>query len=91
MIYDNLAPITMQDLFRVTYIPRGIRFWPNWFDIPPYRKIRDINGRRVYPRSPGIRRVRVRMASRKNAQEADTIALLTQIKIWFFLCEFWFE
>jgi hypothetical protein len=31
------------------------------------------------------------MASRKNAQEADTIALLTQIKIWFFLCEFWFE
>ena len=68
VIYDNLAPIRMQDLFRGTDIPRGIRFWPDWFDIPPYREIRDINGRRVYPRSPGIHTVQVRTASRKRAQ-----------------------
>jgi hypothetical protein len=68
VIYDNLAPIRMQDLFRGTDIPRGIRFWPDWFDIPPYREIRDINGRRVYPRSPGIHTVQIRTACRKRAQ-----------------------
>jgi hypothetical protein len=68
IIYDNLAPIRMQDLFRGTDIPRGVRFWPDWFDIPPYREIRDIDGRRVYPRSPGIHTVVIRTAVRKKAQ-----------------------
>jgi hypothetical protein len=68
IIYDNLAPIRMQDLYRGTDIPRGMRFWPDWFDIPPYREIRDINGRRVYPRAPGIHTVQIRTAARKRGQ-----------------------
>ena len=68
VIYDNLSPIRMQDLFRGTDIPRGVRFWPDWFDIPPYREIRDIDGRRVYPRAPGIHTVQIRTAARKRAQ-----------------------
>jgi hypothetical protein len=50
VIYDNLAPIRLQDLRRGTDIPRGVRFWPDWFDIPPYEEMHDIDGRRVYPR-----------------------------------------
>ena len=68
VIYDNLAPIRMQDLFRGTDIPRGVTFWPDWFDIPPYREIRDVNGRRVYPRAPGIHTVQIRTGARKKAQ-----------------------
>ena len=68
VIYDNIAPERLQDLFRGTDIPRGVRFWPDWFEIPPYREIRDINGRRVYPRSPGIHTVRIRTARRKISQ-----------------------
>ena len=68
VIYDNIAPARLQDLFRGTDIPRGVRFWPDWFEIPPYREIRDINGRRVYPRSPGIHTVRIRTARRKISQ-----------------------
>nr|WP_320160767.1 hypothetical protein [uncultured Methanoregula sp.] len=68
LIYDNLAPIRLQDLFRGTDIPRGIRFWPDWFDIPPYNEMHDINGRRVYPRAPGIHTVQIRTGRRKFAQ-----------------------
>jgi hypothetical protein len=65
VIYDNLSPIQLQDLMRGTDLPRGIRFWPDWFEIPPYREMRDADGRRVYPRSPGIHTVRIRTARRK--------------------------
>ena len=68
IIYDNLAPIRMQDLFRGTDIPRGVRFWPDWFDIPPYREIRDVDGRSVYPRAAGIHTVQIRTGVRKKAQ-----------------------
>ena len=68
IIYDNLEPIRMQDLFRGTDIPRGMRFWPDWFDIPPYKEMHDIDGRRVYPRAPGIHTVQIRTAARKRAQ-----------------------
>jgi len=65
VIYDNMAPRRQQDLFRGTDIPRGVRFWPDWFDIPPYREMRDTDGRRVYPRAPGTHTVRFRTARRK--------------------------
>ena len=55
------------DLFRGTDIPRGIRFWPDWFTIPPYDEMHDLDGRRVYPRAPGIHTVQVRTACRKFA------------------------
>ena len=64
VIYDNMSPMRLQDLMRGTDIPRGIRFWPDWFDIPPYREMRDTDGRRVYPRAPGIHTVRIRTARR---------------------------
>ncbi|HNX18502.1 MAG TPA: hypothetical protein PKM50_09290 [Methanoregula sp.] len=69
LIYDNLAPRRLQDLFRGTDIPHGIRFWPDWFDIPPYDEMHDLDGRRVYPRAPGIHTVQIRTACRKFAQE----------------------
>ena len=53
VIYDNLSPMRLQDLYRGTDIPRGVRFWPDWFDIPPYEEMHDIDGRRVYPAGPG--------------------------------------
>jgi hypothetical protein len=65
LIYDNMDPIGLPDLIRGTDIPRGIRFWPDWFDIPPYQQMRDATGRRVYPRAPGIHTVRIRTARRK--------------------------
>lgn len=68
VIYDNLSPMRMQDLYRGTDIPRGVRFWPDWFDIPPYEEMHDIDGRRVYPRRPGIHTVRIRTGRRKFAQ-----------------------
>jgi hypothetical protein len=55
----------LQDLMRGMDIPRGVRFWPDWFEIPPYREMHDTDGRRVYPRSPGIHTVRIRTAKRK--------------------------
>jgi hypothetical protein len=55
----------LQDLFRGSDIPKGVRFWPDWFDIPPYQKMTDMDGRRVYPRAPGIHTVRIRTARRK--------------------------
>jgi hypothetical protein len=35
IIYDNLSPLRLQDLRRGSDIPHGVRFWPDWFDIPP--------------------------------------------------------
>ena len=71
LIYDNISPLRLQDLERGTDIPRGIRFWPDWFEIPPYREMRDTDGRRVYPRSPGIHTVRIRTARRKPGAARD--------------------
>jgi hypothetical protein len=68
VIYDNLSPRRLQDLFRGTDIPRGVRFWSDWFDIPPYDEMHDIDGRLVYPRAPGIHTVQIRTGRRKFAQ-----------------------
>jgi hypothetical protein len=66
--YDNMEPVRMPDLFRGTDIPRGVRFWPAWFEIPAYREMRDLTGRRVYPRAPGVPTVRIRTARRLRSQ-----------------------
>jgi len=66
--YDNMEPVRMPDLFRGTDIPRGVRFWPAWFEIPPYREMLDLSGRRVYPRAPGVHTVRIRTARRMRSQ-----------------------
>jgi hypothetical protein len=63
-----MAPRRLPDLIRGTDVPHVIRFWPDWFDIPPYREMRDIDGRRVYPRSAGIHTVQIRTGVRKRAQ-----------------------
>ena len=68
VIYDNLSPMRLQDLYRGTDIPRGVRFWPDWFEIPPYDAMRDLDGRRVYPRAPGLHTVQIRTGRRKFAQ-----------------------
>jgi hypothetical protein len=68
VIYDNMSPLRLPDLMRGTDIPRGVRFWPDWFEIPPYREMHDIDGRRVYPRAPGTHTVRIRTARRKREQ-----------------------
>jgi hypothetical protein len=68
VIYDNLSPLRLQDLRRGTDIPHTMRFWPDWFDIPPYDEMHDIDGRRVYPRAPGIHTVQIRTGRRKWAQ-----------------------
>ncbi len=68
LIYDNLAPIRLQDLRRGTDIPRNVRFWPDWFEIPPYEEMHDVDGRRLYPRAPGIHTVQIRTGRRKWAQ-----------------------
>jgi hypothetical protein len=70
--YDNMAPMRMPDLIRSADIPRGVRFWPDWFEIPPYREMRDVTGRRVYPRAPGIHTVRIRTARRFRSQSVRT-------------------
>jgi len=67
-----MAPIRMPDLLRGTDIPNGIRFWPDWFEIPPYREMRDVTGRRIYPRAPGIHTVRIRTARRLRSQPVRT-------------------
>jgi hypothetical protein len=68
VIYDNLSPLRLQDLRRGTDIPRGVRFWPDWFEIPPYEEMHDTDGRRVYPRRPGIHTVQIRTGRRKFVQ-----------------------
>jgi hypothetical protein len=69
--YDNLSPLWLQDLERGTDLPRGIRFWPDWFEIPHYREMRDCDGRRVYPRAPGIHTIRIRTARRQIGQRGN--------------------
>ena len=49
LIYDNMSPMRLQDLYRGTDIPEGVRFWPDWFYIPPYMEMHDVDGRRVIP------------------------------------------
>ena len=68
VIYDNLSPLRLQDLYRGTDIPHTMQFWPDWFEIPPYDEMHDIDGRRVYPRMPGIHTVQIRTGRRKWAQ-----------------------
>ena len=68
VIYDNMSPLRLPDLMRGTDIPRGVRFWPDWFEVPPYREMHDVDGRRVYPRAPGTHTVRIRTARRKREQ-----------------------
>jgi len=68
IIYDNMSPLRLQDLFRGTDIPRGMRFWPDWFEVPPYQKMLDVDGRRIYPRAAGIHTVRIRTARRRIIQ-----------------------
>lgn len=66
VIYDSTEPIRLPDLIRGAGIPRGVPFWIDWFEIPPYREMRDMCSRRVYPRAPGIHTVRFRTAKRKH-------------------------
>jgi hypothetical protein len=68
VIYDNMEPIQLPDLMWGTDIPRGIPFWLDWFEIPPYREMCDMTGRRVYPRAPGVHTVRIRTARRKRGR-----------------------
>jgi hypothetical protein len=63
--YDNMEPVPLPALFRGLNLPRGVRFWPGWFEVPPYREARDVTGRRVYPRAPGVHTVRIRTAPRR--------------------------
>ena len=64
LIYDNLSPLRLPDLRRGTDIPRGVWFWPDWFEIPPYEEMYDIDGRKVYPRAPGIHTIQIRTGRR---------------------------
>jgi hypothetical protein len=68
VIYDNMEPVRLPDLYRGMHIPRGVRFWPDWFDIPHYDEMHDTDGRRVYPRAPVIHTVQIRTGRRKFAQ-----------------------
>jgi len=68
LIYDDMAPIRLNDMRRGTDMPHGVRFWMDWFDIPPYDEMHDVDGRVVYPRAPGVHRVRIRTGRRKWAQ-----------------------
>jgi hypothetical protein len=71
VIYDSMEPIRLLDLIRGTDLPRGVPFWLDWFEIPPYRETRDMMGRRVYPRAPGIHTVRIRAAKRRREQKGN--------------------
>jgi hypothetical protein len=71
VIYDTMEPIRLPDLIRGTDFPRGIPFWLDWFEIPPYRETHDMMGRHVYPRAAGIHTVRIRTAKRKREQKGN--------------------
>ena len=64
LIYDHLSPLRLPDLRRGTDIPRGVWFWPDWFEIPPYEVMYDFDGRKVYPRAPGIHTIQIRTGCR---------------------------
>ena len=72
LIYDDLAPIRLHDMRRGTDMPHGVRFWQDWFDIPPYEEMHDVDGRIVHPRAPGVHSVRIRTGCRKWAQMGRT-------------------
>jgi hypothetical protein len=76
LIYDNMSPMRLQDLYRGTDIPQGVRFWPDWFYILLYMKMHDIDGRRVYPRAPGIHTVTIRTGRRTFAQMVYNAGIL---------------
>lgn len=67
--WDNMAPVRLPDRCRGTGIPRGMRYWPGWFDVPAFGRARDATGRRVYPRAPGVHTVRIRTAARPRARQ----------------------
>jgi hypothetical protein len=69
MSWDNMEPVRLQNLYRGIHIPHGVRFWPGWFEIPPYREMRDVTGRMVYPRAPGVHTVRIRTAKRPRTRQ----------------------
>ena len=43
----------------------SVRFWMDWFDIPPYDEMHYVDGRVVYPRAPGIHTIHIRTGRRK--------------------------
>ena len=69
MSWDNMEPVRLPTLYRGTHIPRGIRFWPGWFEVPAFRGAQDMTGRQVYPRAPGIHTVRIRTAKRPHVRQ----------------------
>jgi len=78
LIYDNLSPLRLPDLRRGTDVPRGVRFWQDWFDIPSCDEMHDCNSWVVYLRAPGIHTVQIRTGSRTCAQIARTRDFLSK-------------
>ncbi len=68
LIYDGLSPIRLDDMRRGTNVPYGALLWMDWFEIPPYDEMHDLDGRIVHPRAPGIHTVQIRTGRRKWAQ-----------------------
>jgi len=68
LIYDGLSPIRLDDMRRGTDVPYGALHWMDWFEIPPYDEMHDVDGRVVHPRAPGVHTVRIRCGRRKWAQ-----------------------
>jgi hypothetical protein len=68
LVYDDLAPIRLNDMRRGTDMPHGVRFWMDRVDIPPYDEMHGIDGRLVSSQAPGIPTVWIRTGSRKWAQ-----------------------
>jgi len=68
LIYDGLSPIRLDDMRRGTDVPSGALLWMDWFEIPPYDEMHDVDGRVVHPRAPGIHTVQIRTGRRKWAQ-----------------------
>ncbi|GAB6283875.1 MAG: hypothetical protein STSR0009_00740 [Methanoregula sp.] len=72
LIYDNLSPLRLPDMRRGMDVPRGVRFWQDWFDIPSCDEMHDCNSRVVYLRAPGMHTVQIRTGSRTFAQMGRT-------------------
>ena len=68
LIYDGLSPIRLDDMRRGTDVPYGALLWMDWFEIPPYDEMHDVDGRVVRPRASGVHTVRIRTGRRKWAQ-----------------------
>jgi len=80
--YDNMAPVRLPDLIRGTVIPRGIRFWPCWFEVPPHREAKDVTGRAIFPRAPGVHTVRIRTAERSRGRQLRDRAFSSANRGW---------